>query len=67
METKIGINIITTTAKEQDQLVSLRESRAYYEDVYNSSIRPYAKKIIDKYTECNWDINSDTVYLKTGK
>ena len=67
MITKIGINIITKTTKEQDQLVNLRESRAYYEDAYNSSIRPHAKKIIDKYTDCNWDINSDTVYLKNGE
>ena len=67
MQTKIGINILTKTAIEQDILVDQRESRAYYEDAYNGSIRPHAKKIIDKYTDCNWDINSNTVYLKNGE
>ena len=67
MRTKIGINIITKTAREQELLVRERESRAYYEDAYNGSLNAHAKKIINKYTNCYWDINSDTVYLKNGE
>ncbi len=61
MKTTIGINVITKTAKEQDQLLW-----NHCKDNYNSII-PDAREIIAKYTDCVWDINSDTVYLKKGE
>ena len=67
MSTKIGINVIAKTARQQNQLVELRDSRAYYEDAYNGSIRPHAKKIIEKITDVGFDIESETSYLKNGE
>ena len=67
MKTKIGINIITKTAREQELLVRERESRAYYEDAYNGSLNAHSKKIIEKYTDCNWEINCDTTFLKNNE
>lgn len=66
MNTRIGINILTKTAKEQELLVQERESRAYYEDAYNGSIRPHAEKIISKLTEELFDIRAETTMLDNG-
>ena len=67
MQTIIGINIETATAREQELLVGQRESRAYYEDAYNDSLNAHCKKIIEKYTDCNWEIGMGTDYLKEGR
>lgn len=67
MQTIIGINVETTTAKEQDLLVNQRESRAYYEEAYNGSLKKHCEKVILQFTDCNWEIGMDTCYLKNNK
>ncbi len=64
---KIGIEVITTTAREQELLRGVRDSQAYYEDHYSGKIGKEANKIIEKYTDCNWEIDDETVLLKDGK
>tara|TARA_R110000744_G_scaffold167089_1_gene284438 strand:- start:235 stop:549 length:315 start_codon:yes stop_codon:yes gene_type:complete len=66
MNTRIGINILTKTAREQELLTQKRESRAYYEDAYNGSLRPYAEKIIVKLTDELFDIIAETTILENG-
>ena len=67
MASKIGVNVLCKTAKEQDILVSERECRAYYEDAYNGSIRKRIIEIIAEYIDnCNFEISSGTHYLKDG-
>lgn len=67
MQTIIGININTKTAREQDLLINQRECRDYCGEPYNLTVRPRVYKIIQKITDCNWEIDSNTVYLENGE
>jgi len=67
MKTDIGINILCKTAKEQDIVINSRESRAYYEDAYNGSIRKKLDEIISKYTDARTEFRGKTFYHKNGE
>lgn len=66
MVSKIGVNILCRTAKEQDILVSERECRVYYEDAYNRSIRKRIESIVSEFIDCRIEISSGTHHLKDG-
>lgn len=67
METTIGINIDTTTAREQELIVAHRNNAAYYEEPYTGSLKDSCQKIIEIYTDCYWELGSATGFLKDGK
>lgn len=66
MKTKIGVNILTKTAVEQDKLICLRENRQYYQEPYEFSLRAEFEKIIEKHTEEDFDIIVKTNYITFG-
>jgi hypothetical protein len=62
METIIGINIETKTAREQELLVIERDYSSFW--AYNGFLKSHCKKIISKYTDCNWYIGASVAFLK---
>ena len=66
MSSKIGINIICYTAREQNILVTSRECKSYYSDAYNGSIRNRIVALVSEFVDCNIEISAQTSYLKDG-
>jgi hypothetical protein len=66
METKIGINIICNTAREQDLFIGVKESRQYYENEFEHSILMAVTTIIKKYIDCMFEVRTNTNYQKDG-
>lgn len=63
---KIGVNILAKNAIEQDKLIRSRESRNYYQEPYEFSLRPKFEKIIEKYTDDCFDIKANQSYVNDG-
>jgi hypothetical protein len=66
METIIGINIETKTAREQELLAMERDAIDYYGCCYVGSITSHCEKVIRKFTDCAWHISKDSTILKSG-
>ena len=65
MITKIGINVLTTTAKQQEKLTYVKYSGAYYDNYYQTLYKS-CQKIILKYTESYFEIQTYTFFHKNG-
>ena len=67
MQSKLGFNIETKSAKEQDLFISDKNAANYYEEDFEHSLKKRIKEIIDEIIpDVDFDISSSCSYLKNG-